>query len=186
MTIDRDLIEWARLFATEAHGKIDQRRKYTGEPYITHPEAVAAIVASVPHTHEIVAAAWLHDTVEDTGVTIDQVRREFGDVVAELVGWLTDVSKPSDGNRAARKAIDREHSGRAPADAKTVKLADLIDNSRTILQYDPGFARTYIREKRALLPLLREGDATLWARADSIVQQAVLALDIRPEGGKPR
>jgi hypothetical protein len=74
----------------------------------------------------------LHDTVEDTGVELAELRRVFDDDVATLVEWLTDVSRPEDGNRVARKAIDRAHTARAPARAKTVKLADLIDNSRSI------------------------------------------------------
>jgi len=57
-------------------------------------------------TVEQEAAALLHDVVEDTEVTIEQVEETFGHKIAELVGWLTDVSKPSDGKRAVRKEID--------------------------------------------------------------------------------
>lgn len=165
-----DLINRAREFATRAHE--NQTRKYTGEPYINHPIAVANLVSTVPHTMEMIAAALLHDTVEDTEATIEEVREEFGDEVANLVGWLTDVSKPEDGNRVKRKAIDLEHTAGAPAAAKTVKLADLIDNSHSILARDPGFARIYMEEKRRLLKVLREGDSTLWAIADKIVREA--------------
>ena len=155
----------ARAFATEAHGAIDQRRKYTGEPYIVHPIAVAELVRSVPHTPEMIAAALLHDVVEDTPVTIEQIRAAFGEEVAELVDWLTDVSKPGDGNRRVRKHLDLLHTAKAPPAAKTIKLADLIDNTRTISRYDPSFWPVYRREKRALLDVLREGDAKLWAMA---------------------
>jgi (p)ppGpp synthase/HD superfamily hydrolase len=113
----------------------------------------------------MVAAAWLHDTVEDTDVTIELIRAEFGDKVAELVGWLTDVSRPEDGNRAVRKAIDREHSASAPAEAQTVKLADLIANTRSIMKHDVAFAKTYLEEKRLLLEVMDRGDATLVAIA---------------------
>ena len=82
--------ERAIQFATEAHG--DQARKYCGSPYITHPIAVAKIVESVEHTEEMVVAAILHDVVEDTPVTIDEIETEFGPVVAELVHFLTDIS----------------------------------------------------------------------------------------------
>ena len=157
----------ARTFATKAHA--DQRRKYTGEDYIHHPAAVAELVRSVPHTDEMVAAAWLHDVVEDTPVTLDKIRDEFGDTVADLVGDLTDVSKPSDGNRAARKAIDRHHTELASPQAKTIKLADLIDNTRSIVQYDPDFAKVYLAEKALLLEVLREGDATLFGIAQGII-----------------
>ena len=70
--------------------------------------------------------------VEDTGVTIELVRAEFGEEVADLVGWLTDISRPTDGNRETRKAIDRAHSAKAPPEAQTVKLAGIIDNSSAI------------------------------------------------------
>lgn len=162
-------VERARVFATAAHAAVKQVRKYTFEPYIVHPTEVASIVASVPHTNEMLAAAWLHDTVEDTGVSIVDIQKEFGNEVASLVGWLTDVSTPEQGNRAVRKAIDREHTAMAPAAAQTVKLADLIANSRSIMAHDPAFAKIYLEEKRMLLEVLTRGDATLMAQARSIV-----------------
>ena len=161
--------EHARIFATAAHAAVGQLRKYTNEPYIVHPAEVVSIVRSVPHTEAMLAAAWLHDVVEDTGVTIETVRAEFGTEVADLVSWLTDVSRPEDGNRAHRKARDREHTAQAPAEAQTVKLADLIANSRSILAHDPAFAKVYLEEKRMLLEVLTRGDATLMAQARRIV-----------------
>ena len=163
------MVERARVFATAAHAAVGQVRKYTFEPYIVHPAEVAGIVATVPHTNEMLAAAYLHDTVEDTGVSIVDIQKEFGNEVASLVGWLTDVSKPEQGNRAVRKAIDREHTAMAPAAAQTVKLADLIANSRSILAHDPAFAKVYLEEKRMLLEVLTRGDATLMAQARRIV-----------------
>jgi (p)ppGpp synthase/HD superfamily hydrolase len=157
-----DIVERARMFATAAHAAVGQLRKYTFEPYIVHPAEVAATVATVPgHTPEMIAAAWLHDTVEDTGVTLELVRAEFGDEVAELVGWLTDVSRPDHGNRAARKAVDRAHTAAAPAAAQTIKLADLIANTRSIVEHDAEFARVYLKEKQLLLEVLTKGDAGL-------------------------
>jgi (p)ppGpp synthase/HD superfamily hydrolase len=161
----------AAAFAAQRHGAIDQHRKYTGEPYITHPEAVASIVRTVTHTEEMLAAAWLHDTVEDTQTTLDEIRAEFGDAVASLVEQVTDVSRPSDGNRKARKALDREHIAKAGPEAKTIKLADLIDNSTSIIERDPKFAKVYLEEKSALLEVLREGDPSLWASANTIVRR---------------
>jgi (p)ppGpp synthase/HD superfamily hydrolase len=160
-----DLEERAKKFATKAHGSINQRRKYTGEPYIVHPLAVAELVRSVPHTEEMIAAALLHDVVEDTPVTIDEIRAEFGEDVTELVDWLTDVSRPSDGNRRVRKHKDLMHLAEAPPAAKTIKLADLIDNTLTISKHDPSFWKVYRREKDALLQVLKEGDPTLWRTA---------------------
>lgn len=161
-----EIVEKARVFATAAHAAVGQVRKYTFEPYIVHPTEVAAIVAAVEgSTYEMIAAAYLHDTVEDTGVTIETIAQEFGSEVAELVSWLTDVSTPEDGNRATRKAIDREHTAQAPASAQTVKLADLISNSRSIMAHDEKFARTYLAEKRALLEVMTKADAGLMAEA---------------------
>ena len=159
------MAERARVFATAAHAAVGQVRKYTFEPYIVHPAEVAMIVAEAGGTEAMVAAAWLHDTVEDTDVTIDVVRAEFGDEVAELVEWLTDVSRPEHGNRAVRKAMDREHSAAAPAEAQTVKLADLIANTRSIMKHDVAFAKTYLEEKRLMLEVMTKGDAVLMAEA---------------------
>jgi (p)ppGpp synthase/HD superfamily hydrolase len=166
-----ELVERARIFATAAHAAVAQLRKYTNEPYIVHPAEVASIVSTVPHTPEMLAAAWLHDVVEDTGVTNEIIRAEFGDVVAELVGWLTDVSRPEQGNRAIRKAIDRAHTAGAPAGAQTVKLADLISNTRSIVKQDVAFAKVYLEEKRLLLEVLTRGDATLMAEARTSVSK---------------
>jgi (p)ppGpp synthase/HD superfamily hydrolase len=161
-----DLEARALAFARRAHESIGQRRKYTGDPYIVHPVAVAEIVRSVPHTPEMIAAAYLHDVVEDTPVTLADIRLAFGDVVADLVDWLTDVSRPGDGNRRTRRGIDLMHTAQAPPEAKTIKLADLIDNSETIASHDrAGFWPVYRREKLALLEVLKEGDPTLWHRA---------------------
>lgn len=166
-----DLEIRAKEFATLAHGRINQRRKFTGEPYINHPAAVAEIVRSVPHTDEMLAAAWLHDTVEDCGIDMDEIHRVFGPQVTELVECLTDVSRIKDGNRATRRAIDRAHTAKASPAAKTIKLADLIDNTHNIVALDPNFAKVYLPEKRLLLAVLKEGDPTLWAQAFALANQ---------------
>lgn len=163
------LVEHARMFAHGAHFAVGQLRKYTNEPYIVHPFEVASIVATVPHTEEMLAAAWLHDVVEDTGVTLDQVHLMFGADVAKLVFWLTDASKPEDGNRATRKAIDRAHMAAAPAEAQTVKLADLISNTKSIMAHDEAFAKVYLEEKRLLLDVMTKGDLTLMAEARKFI-----------------
>ncbi len=126
-----DLVRNARLFATEQHQRIDQRRKYSNKPYDVHLKAVADIVAGVTADQEMIAAAWLHDAVEDTQATIEDIGRKFGPAIALLVEELTDVSRPGDGNRAARKLLDLRHTAQASVRAKTIKLADLIDNSLT-------------------------------------------------------
>jgi (p)ppGpp synthase/HD superfamily hydrolase len=126
---------------------------------------VASLVESVGGTEAMVAAALLHDVLEDTGVTVDVLEEQFGSEVADLVLWLTDVSKPDDGNRSTRKALDRQHSAAAPAAAQTVKVADLISNTRSIVAHDPGFAKVYLEEKRLLLDVLTRADPTLLTMA---------------------
>jgi len=172
----------AQDFATRYHASIDHRRKHTNDPYIVHPAAVVELVRSVPHTEAMICAAWLHDVVEDTPATIDDVKRVFGGSVAALVEMLTDVSKPTDGNRTARKAIDRAHTAKASSDAKTIKLADLIDNSRSIMDRDPAFAEVYLEEKALLLEVLREGNRVLWEMACEVIDcdpQTLSALSVR-------
>ncbi|MCP3683556.1 MAG: HD domain-containing protein [bacterium] len=163
-------------FARVAH--IDQVRKYTNEPYISHPMAVAGLVAGVGGTESMVIAAILHDVVEDTHVEIDTIEKEFGLRVARYVSGLTDISKPEDGNRRIRKAVDRKHIARACIEVKTIKLADLIDNSKTIVTFDPKFAKVYMEEKRLLLEVLHEGNFVLYGIACTLVENYYL----EPEG----
>lgn len=171
-----DIVARADAFAEKAHAAVGQKRKYTGEDYIHHPREVAAIVATVPHTPEMLAAALLHDTVEDAGISINTIRALFGPVVAQLVEELTDVSKPTDGNRSIRKGIDLAHSARASINGKTIKLADLISNTKSIVAHDKGFARVYLEEKGRLLEVLKDGNKTLWNKAYAIWKAGVEEL----------
>ena len=170
------LIDFAYTFASLAHEK--QCRKYTGEPYIVHPVEVARIVASITDDCEMIAAAFLHDTVEDTDVSLDEIRQVgFGSTIARLVDELTDKSRPEDGNRAARKAIDRRNLANASARAQTVKVADLISNTRSIVGHDPKFAKVYLAEKAALLDVLTKADAGLLEQARLQVQESLMILE---------
>lgn len=164
-----DLVTRAAQFAKSAHESIDQRRKYTNEPYIVHPEAVASTVESVTDDEATVAAAWLHDVVEDTPITLEKIKDEFGADIASLVNDLTAPSTKADGNRKQRKAIDRQHTAQADPRAKTVKLADLIDNLSGISTSDPRFAKKYLEEKKLQLQVLVEGDSTLFKRVERII-----------------
>lgn len=165
-------VERAAAFCVGAHCAVGQKRKYTGEDYWRHPVEVMVILSRVvPTASEAMrAAALLHDVVEDTGVTLETVRELFGETVAAYVEQLTDVSKPEDGNRAARKALDLAHTALASPEAKSIKLADLISNSRSIIERDPVFAVTYLAEKRALLEVLKEGDPELHRIASELAR----------------
>jgi hypothetical protein len=159
------VVQRARQFAIQAHKSVNHHRQYTHEPYSTHLQNVAELVASATDEVEVLAAAWLHDVVEDTPTTLEDVEAVFGRSVAYLVDCLTDVSKPSDGNRATRKEIDRQHLAKATPEAKTIKLADLIDNCRDICKHNKRFAKVYLKEMGALLQVLSEGDPKLYGLA---------------------
>ena len=146
----------ALTFATAAHAAVGQKRKYDGEDYIVHPIRVADIVRTYGGSDDQIAAAYLHDVVEDTQVDIDTIRDMFGDTIAELVSDLTDVSCSYDGNRATRKSIDMEHTLCSSVDAQFVKLADILDNSQDIRQADPSFWKVYQKEMLALLDGMTE------------------------------
>lgn len=173
-----DFAESAHARVENPDGTLGQLRKYTYEPYIQHPLTVAGIVCTASTvTLAMMAAAILHDVVEDTPVALTEIRERFGDEVAQLVDWLTDASTPADGNRAARKTIDRERLARAPREVQTIKLADLIANTMSIVANDPRFARTYLQEKMALLDIMNQGDARLYKRARKLCDEGLARLE---------
>lgn len=179
MWTNDELVMDARLYALILHS--DQSRKYSGEPYFNHLEEVARLVYGVNGTPAMVAAAFLHDSIEDQGETTEGLTELFGQEVATLVDWLTDRSiflpQPRP-NRKERKRIDREWTFASPPEAKTIKLADLISNTRSIVQNDPNFARVYLREKRLLMEGLTEGNEILYNYAMRILTGAEKALEI--------
>lgn len=167
----------ALLFALHAHD--GQKRKYTGEPYIVHPIIVADLVQSVTSDDDVIAAAYLHDVIEDTHGSEEVARQavldSFGDRICDLVVELTDVYTKSAYpklNRADRKERERRRLKSISAEAKTVKLADIISNSYDIARQNAEFARVYLREKEAMLPMLKDGDPTLFRRALETVEEA--------------
>ncbi|NIG77876.1 bifunctional (p)ppGpp synthetase/guanosine-3',5'-bis(diphosphate) 3'-pyrophosphohydrolase [Klebsiella sp. Ap-873] len=147
-------------FAMDKHK--GQRRKYTNNPYTDHLAEVAGIVSSVLLHDTVIACAWLHDVVEDQGVTAVELRREFGVSVSRGVMALSDLEE---GNRAERKKLSRERLAKAPSWVQTIKVADLISNTSSIVEHDPKFAVTYLEEKRLLLDVLTEADPRLLAIA---------------------
>lgn len=169
--------EEALEFARKAHG--EQQRKYSDEPYIEHPKRVANIIKTVPHSTEMVCAAYLHDVVEDTPVSIEDIQRKFGRKIAGLVRELTDEYEKKNYphlNRRQRKQKEVERQAKISPEAKTIKLADVIDNTRDILENDPGFARKYIREMEALTEALQGGNFKLLMRACYEVQRGIIKL----------
>ena len=131
--MDTSVLDKAIVFAVKAHAGTERRGK--GFPYIVHPMEAVEIVATMTTDQELLAAAVLHDTVEDTSVTLDDIRREFGDRVAKLVEEESDVfmegvSESDSWHERKQAAIDR--LSRASRDAKMVALGDKLSNARII------------------------------------------------------
>lgn len=136
-----EFIDSAKLFAHEAHDAIGQVRKYTGVPYWRHTDDVANLVSFVTSDPDVIAAAHLHDVIEDVypikpQYNLGRIQTLFGLAVADLVEHLTDKYTkeyyPS-WNRKIRKQAEAERLSQVPADAQTVKLADLISNGLDIV-----------------------------------------------------
>lgn len=131
--IDSTLLDKAIIFAVNAHHNTERRGK--GFPYIVHPMEAVEIVASITPDQELLAAAALHDTIEDTDVTIDDIRREFGERIANLVHAESDqfvdgVSEEDSWHDRKQAAIDRLAA--ASHDAKIVAMGDKLSNMRAI------------------------------------------------------
>lgn len=133
-----------------------QLRKYTGRPYIEHPLRVAGHTTLVPGVNEdVIAAAWLHDVVEDCDISAEDLAKNISFPVMALVSELTNPSKAFPKlRRAARKEMDREHLARVSRWAKIIKLIDRIDNVRDMNGAEADFKRLYARESIALLNVL--------------------------------
>ena len=169
--IDRKVISDATMFAIEAHG--DQRRKYTGEPYVVHPIHVADILEKeVEATTEMIAAAILHDVVEDTPVTLRDIKEKFGYTIAEYVHYCTNVSDKEDGNRAFRKKMDADHFALGPPESQTIKIADLLSNAESIIKHDQKFFhKAFKHEKQYMLNILTKADASLLYKAQTVLNE---------------
>ena len=131
--LDTELMDRAIVFAVKAHHNTERRGK--GFPYIIHPLEAVEIVATMTTDQELLAAAALHDTIEDTDVTVEQIRAQFGDRIAELVHSESDqftegVSEEDSWHDRKQAAIDRLAA--ASHDAKIVALGDKLSNMRAI------------------------------------------------------
>lgn len=131
--LDTTLLDRAIVFAVQAHAGTERRGK--AFPYIVHPMEAVEIVATMTRDQELLAAAVLHDTVEDTDTTVEQIRHEFGDRIASLVASESDtmpdgVSQEDSWHARKQAAIDR--LAHASHDAKIVALGDKLSNMRAI------------------------------------------------------
>jgi (p)ppGpp synthase/HD superfamily hydrolase len=146
-------LEEIKMFTIHAHE--GQVRKYTGEPYVEHCFAVAenVFISMKEPTPDLVFSAYLHDTVEDTDVTQEEIQQKFGDKVAEYVWYLT---KPPEfvGNREQRKTLDRARLAAAPPELRMVKICDLMHNAPSIKEHDKTFWKTWKTEAIQLLEVM--------------------------------
>lgn len=172
----RDFMISAHTQVINKDGSVGQRNKYTGEPYYHHPLAVAGIVATIPGaTQAMVAAALLHDTVEDTRdnppetrVTLEMISQRFSQEVSELVYWLSDIEQ---GSRAQRDAASIKRLSLAPAEAQSIKCADIFHNCDSIVLMDPRYAPKYLSEKVKVLEALLRAERGIWQLAYRTVEQ---------------
>ena len=131
--LDTKLLDRAILFAVKAHSGTERRGK--GFPYIVHPMEAMEIVATMTSDQELLAAAVLHDTVEDTSVTVEEIRQQFGERIATIVENESDKiieNKSEEESWHERKRAAIERLAKAPHDAKIVALGDKLSNMRAI------------------------------------------------------
>ena len=153
--IDTTLTDRAIVFAVKAHGGTERRGK--GFPYIVHPMEAMAIVATLTSDPELLAAAALHDTVEDTSVTLEDIRKEFGDRVAGLVDAESDVEVEGESDEQSwhyRKQVAMNRLASASQDVKMVAMGDKLSNMRAIardyeVQGDALWDLFHIRDRRS-------------------------------------
>ena len=131
--LNTDLVDKAIVFATEAHHGTERRGK--GFPYIVHPLEAMAIVATMTNDAELLAATVLHDTIEDTDVTFEDISREFGPRIAHLVATETDVRYATDGTKLSwkeRKQRDMNNLKASSREVKIIAMGDKLSNMRAI------------------------------------------------------
>ena len=175
-----NLIDRARMFAITSHES--QKRRYTQEDYVNHPIRVSSIVAMVTDDDEVIAAALLHDTVEDTRASIKEIKAYFGKRISSLVEELTnDPSLKTSHSRKERKILVRERLAKASPEAQTIKLADILDNTRDIVKHDPKFADVYLRENAELIEVLDRGNKDLIKLAKEHIEFSLGQLIEDPE-----
>lgn len=129
---DEDLLNRAYVFGIKAHGN---QKRDSGDPYFSHPLEVAGILTDLKLDDAAIVTALLHDTIEDTDTTRDEVARAFGERVAAIVAEVTDDKTLA---KAERKEAQVEHAAHISREAKLVKLADKICNLRDVVAHPPA------------------------------------------------
>lgn len=185
MNSQEKILKEIEEYADRSHG--NQMRKYAPDRYIVHPKRV--MENCLNHTDDItvLAAALLHDVLEDTPVKQKEMRAfletkmsaEQADKTMKLVVDLTDVYIKKDYprlNRKARKKKELERLKKTHPDSQTIKYADIIDNAKEIITADPDFAKVFLNECRVNLEELDKGNPQLYKEAVAIVQEGLKAV----------
>jgi (p)ppGpp synthase/HD superfamily hydrolase len=183
-----DVLLQVRDFADRSHG--GQLRKYCNDRYIVHPVRVMERCAQLGASRAQLAAALLHDVLEDTPVSEEDLLRFLRSVMGEgealhtleLVIELTDVFTSAaypQWKRRRRKEEELERMQKISAEAQTIKYADIIDNTLDIVQNDPNFAPKFLKECRQLLTAMSAGNPELRALAQATIREGFDKLAAR-------
>jgi guanosine-3',5'-bis(diphosphate) 3'-pyrophosphohydrolase len=184
----QNLLQEIIHFADKAHG--DQMRRYTTDRYIVHPVRVMKMCMAYTHDITILSAAILHDVLEDTTVTKEEIRNflvkmmtvEEADRTLSIVQELTDVYIKGDypqWNRRKRKNKEADRLEKTSAAAQTIKYADIIDNAPEITRMDPDFAKRYLQEYNFLLKKIDKGHPVLYQQAVETIHECIAALKLQ-------
>ena len=147
-----DLVEHARTFSKIAH---EGQTRAGGEPYATHPAAVVDLLIKHGMTDaNVLAAGYLHDTMEDSSVTQDQLARAFNPTVADMVAQLT-IPKEHEEPSEKKNAWLLAHAPKLTSDAKWIKLADRAHNVSQLHAKTPAKQQRYVIATRGLLEALK-------------------------------
>lgn len=180
------ILQQIRDFADKAHG--EQLRKYSPERYIVHPVRVMETCRNYDASLPVLAAALLHDVLEDTPVTSNELLlylnsvmdKESAEETLLLVEELSDVYVKADypqWNRRLRKSKELERIATTSEKAQTIKYADIIDNSREITAKDPNFAPRYLKECKQILEVADKGNRTLYRLAKEAIEDGLTKLN---------
>jgi guanosine-3',5'-bis(diphosphate) 3'-pyrophosphohydrolase len=180
-----ELLEQVRLFTDKAHG--EQMRKYSPERYIVHPIRVMKMVSEYIQDPAVLSAAILHDVLEDTAVSkqelktflyslmADQQAEKALNIVVELTDIYTKENYPQY-NRRKRKRLEADRIKKASAESHTIKYADIIDNVPEITEHDPDFAARFNAECLDLLYHMKKGVMELREKAFATVNDCMKVL----------
>jgi guanosine-3',5'-bis(diphosphate) 3'-pyrophosphohydrolase len=183
--MQHSILETVTQYADAAHG--EQLRKYSRDRYIVHPVRVMKICKRYSDNVQMHAAALLHDVLEDTHVTADEMSiflksvfnlREANEtlrMVVELTDIYTKKAYPHL-KRRARKDLEIIRLSKISIDAQTIKYADIMDNAKDIMIHDVDFATVYLKESQRLLEEMNQGNKILYNEVLTFLEEGQTIL----------